>query len=80
MTVSSKTLDVGSSVEITVMSDPGLPIGMTVGGDYPCGERTWCKDLSWTPRKGQEGVTHQAHLQVSSSLFRSRRSFIARPL
>ena len=67
LTISSKTLDVGSSLEIMVMSDPGLPIGMTAGADYACGERTMCKDLSWTPRKGQEGVMHQAHLQAVST-------------
>ncbi|KAJ1475663.1 hypothetical protein T484DRAFT_3154781 [Baffinella frigidus] len=67
MTLSSKTLMVGSSVEIMVMADPGLPIGMSVGPDYPCGDLKWCKDLSWTPRKGQEGVTHQAHIQAVST-------------
>lgn len=67
-TMVSTTLDEDSVLDLRVLTDPGLPIGMTNGQQYPCGERRTCMDVSWTPRKGQEGVVHEAEfMSVSRS-------------
>ena len=56
------TLDHGGKVEMNTVEDPGVPIGAHLTDDTPCGARKTCRTLTWTPRKGQEGKDHDAHL------------------
>ena len=57
-----RTLDYGGVVIITPVEDPGLPIGAHLTDDTPCGEYVICRNLTWTPRKGQEDKVHNAHV------------------
>ena len=59
---SLSTLDVGGVVSITPVDDPGLPIGALLTKDFACGQYKVCRNLTWTPRKGQEDKAHDAHL------------------
>jgi hypothetical protein len=51
----------GEMLGFKIMGDPGLPIGMAVSTEpEPCFGVSMCWNLSWTPRKGQEGRVHEA--------------------
>jgi len=51
----------GEVLEFKLMGDPGLPIGMTLSTQpAPCFGVSICWNLTWTPRKGQEGRVHEA--------------------
>jgi len=56
------TLDYGGKVEMQTVDDPGIPIGAHLTDDRPCGALKTCRTLTWTPRKGQEGKFHDAHI------------------
>jgi len=56
------TLDYGGKVEMQTVDDPGVPIGAHLSDDMPCGAYKTCRTLTWTPRKGQEGKFHDAHV------------------
>lgn len=56
------TLDMGGKVKLQTVDDPGLPIGATLSEDVACGAQKVCRTLTWTPRKGQEGKDHDAHV------------------
>jgi len=61
------TLDAGGKVQMITVDDPGLPIGAELTDDRACGQYTVCRTFTWTPRKGQEGKVHDAHLVGRSS-------------
>lgn len=59
--VRARTSNEGEALTMRVLGDPGLPIGMTVSTTpTACFGNSLCWDLSWTPRKGQEGRVHEA--------------------
>lgn len=60
------SLDLGGKVRLQTVDDPGLPIGATLSEDVPCGPQRVCRTLTWTPRKGQEGKVHDAHVMGTS--------------
>jgi hypothetical protein len=60
------SLDIGGKVRLQTPDDPGLPIGATLSEDEPCGMQRVCRTLTWTPRKGQEGKAHDAHVMGTS--------------
>jgi len=62
LTFSLTTLDLGGKVKMQVVDDPGLPIGAILSDDSACGSHSVCRTLTWTPRKGQEGKVHDAHV------------------
>lgn len=62
LNISLSTLDYGGKVEMRTVDDPGLPIGADLTNDLACGEYKVCRTLTWTPRKGQEGRVHDAHV------------------
>mmetsp|Transcript_16039 Transcript_16039/g.32065 ORF Transcript_16039/g.32065 Transcript_16039/m.32065 type:complete len:599 (+) Transcript_16039:14-1810(+) len=56
--VSTQSLTPDNTVELQVMDDPGLPIGMLVGPNFACGSQKACRTVTWTPGARQVGTHH----------------------
>jgi len=62
----SVTPIVGPDRMIAVLTDPGLPNGANEGVNMHEGEHNVSRLFSWTPQKGQEGITYLICFQAQS--------------